>query len=210
MSSIESSSDRLGVSGHADPDGEVPWALQLVVRAERSAPLHSSDVWVAAAKSVVGLLAAPEAAPGGEWEPAVSRWLAGRIRKLCRRARASAWDRAAVLPGVTATHATATVRAFVPCPVDRVPAEIGRLQVQGLDTDDPEPVTDPARALLGADQGTLVVAVNPAVAQGFPVVVSRPAPADFDRFSAMAEIEIRDAGFTEVAAGSLTVVARRA
>ena len=231
--------DTLGVSGHADPEGEAPWALQMVVRAEKNDLPTTTDVLEAAAKAVVMLLASPHAAPGGEWEPALNRWLAGRIRKICKRARGAAWEKAAALPGATATVRSATVRAFVPCPTDQVPAEIAKLQVQGLDTEDPAPVTDPVTVLAVACPDTLVIAVNPELtmstgktaaqvahasnvawldaspqrrrawaARGFPTVVTRPAERDFRRFSTLADVEIHDAGFTEIASGSLTTVAR--
>lgn len=149
------------ISGHGDPDGEAPWALQLVVRAEKSAELELSAVLEAAARAVVLLLDDPKSAPGAEWSARVERWLAGRIRKICRRARANAWERASQLDGVTATAGAAEVRAFVPSPVDEVPPELAKLQVQGLVASRERALVDPLAERASAAPGSLVVALNP-------------------------------------------------
>lgn len=224
----------LGVSGHADPEGVSPRALTLVVRAEKGADLHAADVYEAAARAVVMLLAHPACAPGGEWEPAVSAWLAGRIRKICKRARGAAWDKAAALPGVTATSGSATVRAFVPCPTDVTPPELAKLQVRGLETSDrPLPTSPP---VLPAPE--LIILVNPVLAMSAGKTAAQVAHAsnvawleadedlrrdwalrgfqlsvvttDADGWSdacRQANISIHDAGFTEIPAGSNTCIA---
>ena len=224
------------ISGHQDPAGETPWAMQLVVRLERRDPPAATAVWAAAAQAVVTLLADDRAGPGGEWEAEVSRWLDGRIRKLARRARGAAWDRVQALPGVTVDRDGTQVRAFVPGPVDAVPADIARLQLQefAVADDDQTPEPEP-----GPDWWGLVIAVNPAVdatvgkmaaqtghaanvawlgldeparqrwrAAGLPLRVIRPGAAGWERFRRDAPVVIRDAGFTEVAPGTTTTAAR--
>lgn len=224
----------LGVSGHADPDGESPWAMQLVVRAEKATPPTATPVLEAAAMAVVRLLADPRSQADGEWYPQVQRWLAGRIRKIVRRARASAWERAAALGGVTVSHHGVEVRAFVPGPTDAVAPELSKLQLSGLGFADPERRSHHD----DASWPGLVVAVNPAVeaslgkmaAQtghaanvawlemeparraawaelGYPVVVIHPDASGWEAFSARASVQITDAGFTEVAPGTHTTAA---
>jgi peptidyl-tRNA hydrolase len=130
---------------HADP-----WALPLVVRAERATPPTHDAAVHAAALSVIAILARPEAAPTGfasevdagsgpdatmpgPWHAALERWSEGWIRKVVRRARGSRWQEIAALPGVTADVDGAEVRALLPHPVADPPPALARLQIAGLD-----------------------------------------------------------------------------
>ena len=144
-------------AGHADPDGEAPWAMQLVIRIDKAAPPTRTAVCEAAATAVVRLLTDPEAAH--EWAPAIERWTDGRIRKHARRAsRPAAWAKVADLPGVTVEHDGAQVRAFVPSATDAIPADIAKLQLSGTEPDGPgpsHPAVDPVPA------GVVVVTLNP-------------------------------------------------
>ncbi len=139
---------------YRDPPGEAPWAMPIVVRAEKGDEPTAAAVAEAAATAVVRLLDDPRTVDG-EWHDEVQRWLDGRIRKVARRARGSRWDAAAELPGVTVSHAGAQVRAFVPGPTDAVPPQIAKLQVAGLDL---EPGTPSSAA-----PGILPIAVTPHV-----------------------------------------------
>ncbi|WP_110004910.1 hypothetical protein [Geodermatophilus normandii] len=125
----------------ADPPGEAPWAMQLVVRVERTAPPTRTAACSAAAVAVVRLLADERALPGGEWHPRVRRWTDGAIRKHCRRARGAAWARVGALPGVTVSSAGAEVRALVPSALDEIPRDVAKLQLSGSELDDPAPST---------------------------------------------------------------------
>jgi peptidyl-tRNA hydrolase len=222
------------VSGHADPEGEAPWAMQMVVRLERDTKATATAVLEAAAQAVVEVLADPASQPGGEWEPLVRRWLSGRIRKVVRRARGAAWERTLAFPGATVGNGGAEVRALVPGPVDAVPPEIAKLQVQGIDLDTSE---IPA-ALDAVEWNGLLVAWNPQVAvslgkqaaqvahasnvawleaspgrrehwvlMGYPIRVIRPSIQAWESFLAVAPVHINDAGFTEVIPGTLTCAA---
>ncbi|MFI0485901.1 peptidyl-tRNA hydrolase [Actinomadura sp. 9N215] len=141
-----------------DPHDDPPWAMQLVVRAEKAGPPAHGAVCEAAATAVVRLLTDPRAAePGGEWHDAVREWEARRIRKVTRRARGVRWPEAEALPGVTVDHAGAQVRAFPPGPVSDVPSVLAKLQVAGLDlaeAEEPGPPPEPPYA---------VIAINPDV-----------------------------------------------
>lgn len=149
------------VSGFADPPGEAPWAMQIAARVEKTAPPSATALAEACAIAVVTFL--DVAADDPAWAAAVRRWQEGRIRKVVRRARGTAWTRAETVAGVTVDHRGAQVRAVVPGPVDAVAADLARLQVSGLVLDDPDrccAVTD-AEGVAGDDG--VVVAVTPTV-----------------------------------------------
>ncbi|GAB3195390.1 aminoacyl-tRNA hydrolase [Geodermatophilus arenarius] len=218
-----------------DPPGEAPWAMQLVARVERVDPPGRTAVCEAAAVAVVRLLADDRALPGGEWEPLVRRWTDGAIRKHCRRARGVAWDRVSGLPGVTAAVAGAEVRALVPGPTDAIPPEVAKLQLTGSELDDPgaRPVVDPepggplvvsvcpepflplGKAAAACGHAAQLSAVRMRdgrfdawAAAGFPVVVEHPDTARWTALRPRADVEVVDAGFTVVAPGTSTALAR--
>lgn len=216
-----------------DSRDEAPqYALPLVVRVERGSAPTRTDALEAAARAVLTFLADPRVSePDGEWADAVEAWTDGRIRKVVRRARGAAWERAQLLPGITVSWRSAEVRVYPPVAVDAWPAELGRLQVSGTELDDPEPA--PA-----VPDGTPVLWLNPevpmtagkAMAQvGHAVQLAwwRLEPRDRSEWKdlefglAVRTAEagrwadlvasglpvVQDGGFTEVAPGSCTVVA---
>jgi peptidyl-tRNA hydrolase len=126
----------------------VPWAMQLAIRYDKTAPSGHIETCEAAARAVVGLLDAPEAT--GEWADRINHWRDGRIRKLVRRARGIRWTEVQQLPGLTVEQGRAAVRAFVPGPVDPLPAELAKLQVSGteLPFEEQSTATD-VRVLIG-------------------------------------------------------------
>jgi peptidyl-tRNA hydrolase len=220
---------------YTDPLGEVPWAMQLVARVERAAPPSHTAVCEAAAMAVVRLLHDERSAPGGEWHEQVERWTSGRIRKLVRRARGAPWRRAVALGGVVVAHAGAEVLALPPGPTDPLPPELNKLQVGGLELEDPD---RRARARPEPGWPGVVVAVTPLAelgtgkaaaaaghaAQlaalrmdagrrarwaeaGFPVLVEHPPRDRWATLAATAPVEVVDAGFTVVAPGTRTAVA---
>lgn len=224
-----------GITGYHDPDGEPPWAMQLVVRIEKTEPPARTAVCEAAALAVVTLLADERAQSGGPWHAAVQRWASGRIRKHCRRARGAAWDKVQVLPGVTAGAAGAEVRAFVPGSTADIPREIARLQLSGTELDDPagrtavepepagavvvsicpDPVLPLGKAAAAAGHAAQVAALRMDpdrytawAAGGFPIVVEHPDPARWALLRPHAQVDIVDAGFTAVAPGTCTALAR--
>jgi peptidyl-tRNA hydrolase len=207
------------------------FVLPLVVRLERTAPPARTDALETAARAVLTLLSDERAtAAEGEWAQAVRDWQDARIRKVVRRARGAEWRRACALTGITVTGTSAEVRVFPPVPLDGWPKDLARLQVSGTELEDPEPPLPPA-----ASEPVLWLAPEPvmsagkAMAQaghgaqlawwelgdaaraewreaGFPLAVRTPAPAQWSRLTAAGLPVVRDAGFTEIAAGSCTVV----
>jgi peptidyl-tRNA hydrolase len=208
------------------------FALPLVIRVERATPPARTDALEGAARAVLRFLADPRVTEvDGEWAAAARAWEDARIRKVVRRARGAAWERAGALPGITVARGSAEIRVYPPVPVDDWPAELARLQVAGTDFDDPRTPEDPAA-------GTPVLWLNPdlpmtagkAMAQvghGAQLAWWRLSPQarsewidlDFDLAVRASGKEqwadllasglpvVTDGGFTEVAPGSATVVA---
>ncbi len=223
------------VPGRPDPEGESPWAMQLVMRLERLAPSTRTDVCQAAGAAVVSLLADPRVLPGGEWEAATRRWLTARIRKHARRARGAAWHAVQALPGSTVTCGTASVRALVPMALDTLPREVARLQLSGTEPEDPQAL----RSVDPVPGGPVVVSICPEpflplgkaaaasghaaqlaagrqtserlaewAATGFTVVVEQPDVTRWRALSTVAPVRVVDGGLTVVAPGTVTALSR--
>ena len=218
-----------------DPVEEAPWAMQLVARVERTAPPARSAVCGAAAVAVVRLLADERALPGGEWHPRVRRWADRAIRKHCRRARGVAWERVTALPGVTVAEGGAEVRALVPAALHELPREVTVLQLSGSELGDPDVrrVADPVpggpvvvsvcpepflplgKAAAACGHAAQLTAQRMPggrlaswSAAGFPVVVEHPDAARWAGLRPRADVAVVDAGFTVVAPGTTTALAR--
>jgi len=206
------------------------WVLPLVIRVERAAPPGRTDALEAAARAVLVLLTDPRAVDG-EWTDAVTAWTDGRIRKVVRRARGAAWRRAAALPGVTVEHGTAELRVYPPVPVDAWPEDLAKLQVAGTELTDetPPPTPAPGTPVLWLNPavemtaGKAMAQVGHAAqlvwwrlsdqarvawqASGFDLAVRTASP---ERWAALLASDlpvVRDAGFTEIAPGSVTAIA---
>jgi peptidyl-tRNA hydrolase len=211
------------------------FALPLVVRVERGDPPTRTDALEAAGRAVLEFLSDPRVTgvdgADGEWTAVERAWEDARIRKVVRRARGAAWERARALPGITVVRGTAEVRVYPPVPVDDWPADLARLQVSGTDFADPTPPGD-------APGGVPVLWLNPelpmstgkAMAQvghGVQLAWWELEPTDRSKWKDV-EFDLRvrtaavgrwkellasglpvvtDGGFTEVAPGSATVVA---
>ncbi len=200
------------------------WVLPLVVRIERDSPPTRTDALEAAAVAVLTMLTTDEP----DWVEAVRAWDGSRIRKVVRRARGAEWRRAAALPGLTLTRASAQVRVYPPVPVDAWPPELARLQVGGTELDDPEqpPPADPGVPLIIVSPD-IEMSAGKAMAQvghaaqlgwralrrrrrtawhdaGFPLAVRTASPQQWRAALDGGAAVVHDAGFTEVAPGSAT------
>ncbi|MFF0090151.1 peptidyl-tRNA hydrolase [Streptomyces canus] len=207
------------------------FVLPLVVRIEKTAPPARTDALETAARAVLVMLGDERSVGDGEWAEVMRDWQDARIRKVVRRARGAEWRRAEGLPGITVTGKSAEVRVFPPVPLDGWPKDLARLQVSGTDLDDPEPpvaadVTAPvlwlnpdldmsagkamAQAGHGAQLAWWELSDEERVAwrdAGFPLAVRAADPARWGELITSGLPLVRDAGFTEIAPGSCTVVA---
>lgn len=212
--------------------GEVPWALQVVVRVERDpAPQHTAVLTATASAVALALAAFTADEAEVDVRERTERWRSGPIRKVVRRARGAGWTRQLAVPGVFVHEAhEVTVAVHVPGPVDEVPPEVGRLQVGGLTLDDTEtwelagpPVrlilnpgvemtTGKAAAQVGHAAQLVLESLTPAAADtwlaaGAPLQVGTALATDWGRLVDTAPVVVADGGFTEVAPGTITVVA---
>jgi peptidyl-tRNA hydrolase len=229
------------LAGRLDDVVEEPAEIRaqpLVVRLEKSAPPGRTAALEAAATAALAVFFDPRATTDEAWADELAAWVAGRIRKVARRARGNYWAVLAELPGVTVTVSGAEVRAFPPYRVVDPPREISRLQVSGTDLVDAEPpgpvppgvpvlwlpphVTMTAgKAMAQVGHATMLLAAYldlPVLTRwaeaGLPVAVREASEEQWRDLGASAadwdhtwRVAVRDAGFTEVEPGTITVVA---
>lgn len=213
------------------------FVLPLVVHIEKADPPARNDALVTAARAVLTILSDPrslgedEGAGEGEWARAMRDWQDARIRKVVRRARGAEWRKACALPGITVTGERAEVRVYPPVPLDGWPKELAKLQVSGTDLEDAEPPAAPdldgpvlwmspetamsaGKAMAQAGHGAQLAWWELSETErkawreaGFPLSVATPDARHWRELTASGLPVVRDAGFTEVAPGSCTVVA---
>ncbi|WP_241995958.1 peptidyl-tRNA hydrolase [Kribbella antiqua] len=205
------------------------YVLTLVVRVEKNARPGQTDALETAARAVLAILADERSIGEGEWAEAMRAWQDARIRKVVRRARGAEWRRAEALPGITVTGDTAEVRVFPPVPLDAVPKDLAKLQVTGTDFEDPDDLDAPESPVLWINPG-LTMSSGKAMAQcghaahlawlalsesgrkewvaaDFALAVRTATPGQWQRLLTSGLPVVQDAGFTEVAPGSRTVIA---
>lgn len=214
--------------GSGDPDDPAAvQAMQMAINLPKQDPPSRNAMLVCAAKAVALVCLDERAGREGFWRERLDAWYSRRIRKVARRARNKAWDDVQALPGIT----VGCVRAFVPCAVSEVPHEVAKLQIRATDlpADMHPPLLDDTAPTIVVDASLemtagkaaaqvghasmLYAAARPEeevrewVAAGCPLNVRE---VDADVFAACAAdpraVPVRDAGFTEVAPGSTTVL----
>ncbi|NNH72502.1 peptidyl-tRNA hydrolase [Nocardia uniformis] len=208
--------------------------MQMVLHIPKVDPPRRSSLLAAAAASAVALCLDERVGPEGEWEERYLAWKRARIRKVARRARGAHWLVAQEVDGVTVDIDGAQARAFVPGPVGSIDPRIKRLQIGGTELpvdepDDPDPEVPMlwVNAELGMTVGKAAAQVGHAsmllagalsveqayiwAERGFRCGVAEADPGHWTRLrKQVAEgsaVAVRDAGFTEVAPGSMTVIA---
>ncbi|GAA1389056.1 peptidyl-tRNA hydrolase [Kitasatospora putterlickiae] len=215
-----------------DRDARPQYVLPLVVRLERATPPGRTDALETSARAVLTLLADPRVTEAeGEWAERVAAWEDARIRKVVRRARGGEWRRAGELPGITVTGREAEVRVFPPVPLDGWPKELAKLQVSGTDLEENGPLDAPEPGVpvlwlnpdLEMSAGKTMAQTGHAAqlawwrlgeahrkewaAGGFPLAVRTATPETWADLVTSGLPLVQDAGFTEIAPGSCTVVA---
>lgn len=214
----------------------VPWAMQIVVRVERSpAPGHTPVLRATASAVALALVAftGPQADP--DVRRRTERWRSGPIRKVVRRARGAGWTRQLAVPGVFVHRSEGVdVAVHVPGRVDEVDPEISRLQVGGLVLTDEPPAegseqtsdaevqlhlnphvtltTGKAAAQAGHAAQLVLQSLAPEQAAawasaGAPLEVSEASVSEWERLLLESPVVVTDGGFTEVAPGTVTVAA---
>ena len=209
--------------------------MPVVLRYERAEPPLRTPLLEAAATAALAVCLDDRAAPGGPWHGEVADWVAGRIRKVTRRARGAHWDAVQDLPGVTVSVAGAQARALMPCLVAQTPRVVARLQISGTDLPADSP-GDPAdgvpvvwlspnlqlsvgKAAAQVGHATMLLAASLSGeslarwrADDLRCAVRVARAADWPVLQEQARdgraVPVRDAGFTEVSPGTMTCVAR--
>lgn len=218
-----------GWLGEDPSDPSSVQAMQIALHIPKNDPPARNDVLAAAARAVVAACLKDD---GDEfYYAALHNWYAHRIRKVARRARNSGWDNVQNLMGETVDHNGAQARAFQPSAVGAVDPLIRKLQISGTDlpfedcgAPDPQfPVIYVDRSLsmsagktaaqVGHGSMLLAGSMNLERAkkwreQGYHLRVREIPRDEFTKYiDAPGAVTIRDAGYTEIAPGSVTVVA---
>ncbi|MBY4380304.1 peptidyl-tRNA hydrolase [Rhodococcus fascians] len=225
-----------GYGGAEDPeDPSEVLAMPMVLHIPKADPPVRNDLLEAAARAVVALCLDPRVGVDASWHEPFVAWTSARIRKVARRARGAQWTAAQEVPGVTVEVGNASARAFVPGRVGDLDPRIKRLQIGGTDVPAEEESPPSAGPVLWID-ASLSMTVGKAAAQvghasmllagamslddcrawadsGFACSVRSADPEQWthalDEVRAGRAVAVRDAGFTEVAPGSTTVIAVR-
>lgn len=223
-----------GYGGAEDPEDPADvLAMPLVLHIPKVDPPLRSELLEAAARATVALCLDPRVGVGASWHDDFTEWTSARIRKVARRARGAQWTAAQDVPGITVDVGGASARALVPGRVGDLDPRIKRLQIGGTDVPSDELSVSAPGPVLWVD-ASLSMTVGKAAAQvghasmllagamsvdecrewasaGYPCSVRPADPRQWAR--ALDEVRVgrgvavRDAGFTEVAPGSTTVIA---
>jgi peptidyl-tRNA hydrolase len=212
--------------GRAPVSDGIVRAMPVILRLERP-PAARTPVLEAAAAAALAVCLDPRSQPGGEWHDLVAAWVGTQIRKIARRARGAHWAAVQELPGVTWEVDGAQARALLPGPVDDVPRVVSRLQIGGTELEPDEPGPPPEGVPVIWVNAALNLTVGKAAAQvGHASMLYAAAHdltevppfavrhADGERWTQLCAavgrgeaVAVRDAGFTEVAPGTITCIA---
>lgn len=208
---------------------EDQYAMPIILRLERDAPApYHEDALIAAMLGVIKVI--ERGRDDDNWRHAVITWMCDdKHRKVTRKARGARWTQVSKLPGVEVQYGIATVRVLVPHLIAETPVEVSRLQVSGINLeyrDDPNiyPATESAFAVAvnpyvlmstgkqmaqvshAAHYATLYGDLPPEVIDDRGEVRIRIAEWE-EALEVKHAIDVKDAGYTEVPPGTVTVKA---
>lgn len=223
------------VGGGDDPsDPADVLAMAMVLRIEKNDPPDRTELLTAAARAVALLCLDERSAGDGPWSAAMDAWCDARIRKIARRARGAQWAAAQEVWGVTATEGGASARAFVPGRVGDLDRRVAKLQIGGTEVEGELPEQPPVSGVVLWTNPDLPMTVGKLAAQvghasmlaakllaaddaiewrrdDCPLAVRQATPGRWRELlsadAAGRAVAVRDAGFTEIAPGSVTVIA---
>jgi peptidyl-tRNA hydrolase len=226
----------LPAAATADTEDENPLevrAMPVILHIERTTPPSRTALLEAAASAAIAVCLDGRE----EWQEPLALWLDARIRKVTRRARGAHWQAVQSLPGITITVDNASARALVPTRVIDTPKEVTRLQISGselpLDTPGPPPPGVPilwlnptidmsaGKAAAQVGHATMLLAallhansqddvLTDWSTKDYRCAVRTPTKAHWSTLSRSPNpIAVRDAGFTEIPPGTITVLAQR-
>lgn len=211
------------------PDSDDPFAVFYVVNDSRDDEGNiaaEKNILQASSDALFKLLSSEDEAVVAR----VQEWTSGRIRKIVKRARTSAWNKVSALENThfVGHYKGVEVLVFAPMRISEQPKELKKLQVTGLNSND-------CSSMDVEEGGHLLVQVNDSLNMSTGKVVAQVGHAVqlFLSFGDMDEVRswghsgchlkvvraenlnettatgiiVHDAGFTEVPSGSLTATA---
>jgi peptidyl-tRNA hydrolase len=214
------------ISAHKDPEDESPWALQCVVKDTKD--FTGLQLAHALATSVASFLDSLE--PETERYEAYQRWMNGRIRKILRRAKNSAWDAVQEVDGETYEVEGVSIRVLTPTAMDSIPRQVAKCQVSHLST------TPDEKATYGSEKPFLKIYTNRSLNMSAPkaavaaahvaqLMAMKLTDEDYSAWKAssfalsvsslgevtdfvesVSSVAVHDAGLTEVVPGSITAI----
>lgn len=212
--------ENIGTSAYLREE-TVVYSLPIVVRVEKDSAFENVDFYQAIAQGIAVLVTTDK------WSESVSKWMQGRFRKVIRKARGSAWEKALTLDHIEVNLFNGlSVAIFEPTQPELLAPELKKLQVQGIDFADNDTSTG------GTDQSGVLISINPDLKMSSGKMGAQVAHAVQLLFMGSTKeqvtewmlqgsglrivpwdeivngVEIVDAGLTEIPAGSLTVKAK--
>lgn len=216
------------IPSYLSTDDDDPYALIFVVNDSKNdkGELPPEDHIIAAAMhALTDLLLSKDE----DIQTRISAWLAGRIRKIVKRAKNAAWDKTTQtdVPYSEFSFNNAKVRVFAPMQLSQQPPALKKLQVTGLQATVKHTLAVAEDMLIVNVDANLDMTTGKLIAQVGHAVQLFIMDADENKVTAWldagqrvaviptdtmpsqdsVDVAVRDAGFTEVPAGSLTATA---